>query len=380
MWGCLLSPAFAPVFGVIPSLSAVLFALALVLGAGLAVLASLALGLSITRSVRDSRRERVREELQDQLLERLFDPETTWSDWVEGLSGTEREVVEGLLDEYIRELDGRNLERLRALGEALCIPDRSMKRLGSRRAYDRLNALTWLALLDRPDKLRAAGFRPKTARERAAVARTRHERGEFDDTAEGLALLLAEATTQFSVFGQDTLYRIAIEEPAALFEVVADNYRSWSTPLLVQVLVVCQHVGSNVTTEDLSWLTGLLEHDDVTVREAATLALGNVGWRRDIRSPGLTTRLLDDPSPGVRRAVYRMLARWGDREALEMLAGALQTEKDARTRLAGTNALAEQREQFPVATGEQFGRAWLWSQEQVKYDRVARTRSLSVSE
>lgn len=376
----MLSLAAVPEPGSTLSLSVVLLVLGIVLGSLLTALALLTLGWSVVRSVADTRRKRVRDDLQEQLLDRLFDDEADWGDWVKRLSSTERGVVEGLLDEYIRELDGRNVERLRVLGEELEIPDRSMKRLGSRREYDRLDALTWLALLDRPDKLRAVGFRPKTTRERAAVARTRHESGDFDDTAEGLTLLLEDATTQFSVFGQDTLYQIALEEPAALFEVITDTDRSWSTPLLVQVLTVCQHVGSNVSTEDLSWLTALLEHDDETVRRAATLALGNVGWRRDIRSPALATRLINDPSFDVRRAVYRMLARWGDRAAIETLAGALQTEDNPQALVAGTNALAEQREQFPVATGEQFGRAWLWSQEQVNYDRVARTQSLSVSD
>jgi FOG: HEAT repeat len=376
----MLSLAAVPEPGSTLSLSVVLLVLGIVLGSLLTALALLTLGWSVVRSVADTRRKRVRDDLQEQLLDRLFDDEADWGDWVKRLSSTERGVVEGLLDEYIRELDGRNVERLRVLGEELEIPDRSMKRLGSRREYDRLDALTWLALLDRPDKLRAVGFRPKTTRERAAVARTRHESGDFDDTAEGLTLLLADTTAQFSVFGQDTLYQIALEEPAALFEVITDTDRSWSTPLLVQVLTVCQHVGSNVSTEDLSWLTALLEHDDETVRRAATLALGNVGWRRDIRSPALATRLINDPSFDVRRAVYRMLARWGDRAAIETLAGALQTEDNPQALVAGTNALAEQREQFPVATGEQFGRAWLWSQEQVNYDRVARTQSLSVSD
>lgn len=73
-----------------------------------------------------------------------------------------------------------------------------------------------------------------------------------------------------------------------------------------------------------------------------------------------------------------MLARGGDTEAIDMLTGALQTEDDPRARLAGTDALAEQREQFPVATAERLDRAWLWSSEQAEYDRLARTPDSSV--
>lgn len=377
-----LSPFSAVVSGIGSALSptVVLVVLATVLGVGLAVLAALTLGRSVVRSVGDSRRERVRDDLQDELVDRIFDPEVDWSAWVEGLSGLERSVAEELLDEYVRELDGRTVESLRGLGEELGIPGRSTNRLLSRREYERLGGLTWLALLGRPDQVRAAAFSPETVRERAAVARMRHETDDLDDATEGLKILLSDTTAQFSVFGQDTLYRIALQRPSALFEIARDSYESWPTPLLVQVLVVCQHVGSNVSTEDLSWLTALLEHDDPAVREAATLALGYVGWRRDIRSPALVTRLVADPSPRVRRAVYRMLARWGDTGAIEMLTGALQTEDHPQTRLAGTDALAEQREQFPLAMAGPLEQAWLWSQEQARYDSIARKQERSVGD
>ena len=364
--------------GFVLSSTVVVLVLGVVIGTALVVLAALTLGLSVVRAVRDSRRAQVRGELQDEMVDRLFDPETEWSDWVEGLSDVEREVAENLLEEYVRELDGETVETLRRLGEELGIPDRSTERLHSRREYRRLYALTWLALLGRPDRLRTATFQPETDRERAAVARMRHESDDLEDTAEGLELLLDGTTTQLSVFGQDTLYQITLAEPTALFELTGDSYRGWSTPLLVQVLMICQHVGSNVSTEDLSWLTALLEHEDETVREAATLVLGNLGWRRDVRSSRLVTRLVEDPSPRVRAAVYRMLARWGDTEAIDMLTGALQTEEHPRARLAGTDALAEQREQFPVATAERLDRAWLWSSEQAEYDRLARTPGSSV--
>jgi len=353
--------------------SPVVFVFGILIGTGLVALASLTLGLSVLRGVKNRRRARVRGELQDEMLDRLFDPETDWSEWVEGLSGVEREVTEDLLEEYIRELDGETVETLRRLGAELGIPDRSAHRLTSRREYRRLYALTWLALLGQTERLRTVPFQPETDRERAAVARMRRESDDFEDTAEGLGLLLDEKTTRLSVFGQDTLYQVALADPGTLFELVRESYQTWSTPLLVQVLVVCRHVGTNVSTEDLSWLITLLEHDDETVREAATLVLGNFGWRRDIRNPALVTRLLADPSSRVRAAVYRMLTRWGDTAALEQLGGALQTEDDPRARLAGTDALAEQREQFPVATAERLDQAWLWSKEQAEYDRLTRT-------
>jgi hypothetical protein len=368
------------VFGYGVPMVVILVLVALVVGLGLAVLFWLTVGLSVYRSVQRTRRQRVRAELRDQLLDVLFDPGADWTGWVEGLSGLERDVVETLLDEYLRELDGDNVEKLQALGDELGIPDRSRRRLAARGEYDRLYALTWLALLDRPDKLRAAGFSPRTPRERASVARLRHESGDLDSTREGIALLLAGATSQFSVFGQDTLYRIATDDPGALFAVAAENYRTWSEPLLVQVLVVCQHLGTSVTTEDLSWLTATLEHESDAVREAATLALGNVGWRSDVRDDSLLERLVDDPAPRVRSAAYRSLARWGDQQALGMLTGAVQTEDDAWARLAGTNALVRQREQLPDDSPPDLETAWAWSSENLEFDTVARRQETGVSD
>lgn len=364
-------------FGYTVPLVVVLAVIALVIGLGLVILFWLTVVWSIYRSVGTTRRQEVRDELQDQLLERVFEPETDWSPWVEDMSRTEREVVEELLDEYLRELDGQHVKTLQRLGDELGLPSRAQQRLNGRGTYRRLYALTWLALLDRPEKLRETDFTPRTPRERASVARLRYECDDLPDTMEGLKLLLDGATSQFSVFGQDTLYRIAIEEPSALFTVAADNYQSWSDALLVQVLVVCQHLGETVTTEDLDWLTSTLEHENDVVREAAAIALGTVGWRSDIRDDPRLDTVLEDSSPRVRGAFFRMLADWGDEQALDRLTTALQTEVDARARLAGTNALARQRDTLPDTDSEDLATCWAWSHEQVRYDRVARRQVVS---
>lgn len=358
----------------------VLVFVALVLGLALAVLFWLTVGWSVYRSVKATRHQRVRDELQNQLIDGVFDPETDWDQWVEKLSSVERDVVETLLREYLPELDGRDVERLRNLGESLGIPERSQKRLERRGEYGRLYALTWLALLNRPERVHAAEFSPQTPRERAAVARLRYESDDLDDPEEGIALLLDGATSQFSVFGQDTLYRIATDDPRALLEVAATSYRSWSEPLLVQVLVICQHLGTSVTTEDLSWLTATLEHENEAVREAATLALGHVGWRSDIRSDPFLPRLVNDPAPRVRGAVYQMLALWGDHQAVETLASALQSEQDPRARLAGTDTLVGQRERLPDDSSGALEQAWAWSSEHAEFDRAARLQEKVVSD
>ncbi len=348
--------------------------LALVLGLALVVLFVLAVGHSVYRSVRRSRLTAAREQLHDEFVERVFAPDPNWEAWVADHSDSETEVVESLLDEYLRELDGENARSLRALGATLGIPERSRKRLETGGEYDHLYALRWLTLLDEPEPLRQAAFTPTTARERAAAARLRHETGDFEQPREGIELLLEGASAQFTVFGQDTLYRIATDEPAALFAVAADSYRGWSESLLVQVLGVCRALGTSVTTESLSWLTALLEDDRPGVRGAAVGALESVGWRDDIRDERFVERLLDDPDPTVRAVAYGVLAQWGDEHALDALVGRLADEEAPRARLAGTDALATHRDTLPETVLPEVASVWEWSRERADHTRRVRRR------
>lgn len=232
--------------------------------------------------------------------------------------------------------------------------------------------MTWLTLLERPDRLHAADFTPRTARERASVARLRLESDDFESPREGISLLLDGVRSQFTVFGQDTLYRIGVVDPEALLDVAERTYQTWSDALLVQVLVVCQHLTAGITTTDLSWLTATLDSDNETVRAVAALALGNVGWRADIRNELFLDRLTRDPSARVRGSVYRMLARWGDEQALDTLVDALEDESDPRARLAGTDALVRHRSALARTQSTALGDAWTWSHEHAQYDRRAR--------
>ncbi len=367
-------------FGYSVPLTVVVVLIALVIGLVLAVTFWLTVGLSVYRSVGDTRRKRLRDDLADQLVDRAFDPETDWERWVAGLSATEREVAESLLDEYLRELDGQSVETLQNLGDELGIPGRAKRNLCRRGEHHHLRALTWLTVLNRPARLQTAGFTPQTPRERAAVVRLRHETGGLDQPREGVSLLLDGATEPFTVFGQDTLYRVATDEPGALLETAAENYRTWSEPLLVQVLTVCQHLGTSVTTENLSWLTATLEHDSEVVRAAAARALGNVGWRGDVREDPFVDRLVRDPSPRVRGAVYQTLARWGDERALGTLTDAVRTEDHPPTRLAGTNALVRRRDRLQGDVSAALANSWAWSREHASYDRVARQRTEQVGD
>ncbi|WP_255151177.1 HEAT repeat domain-containing protein [Halorarius halobius] len=343
---------------------------ALVLGVALTVSFSLTVGLSVYRAAARARRDRHRDRLREELLDRVFTPTAGWEPWVAGLSALEREVVESLLDEYLRELQGSDAERLRDLGEALGIPARSARRLDRRREYDRLQALTWLVLLQRPDLCRASNFTPRTPRERATVTRLYHDSDAPTTVADGLTLLLDGTDAPFTVFGQDTLYRVARRDPAALLSMAATRADAWPESLLVQVLEVCRELESSVGGGDISWLTATLEAESAAVRAASARALSGLGWREDLRGGRYLERLTGDPSPRVRAAVYRTLADWGDERALSVLAGALATETDARALVTGTDALARRRDR-PDAP-EVPAAAWAWSREQADYDRLAR--------
>jgi len=338
------------------------------------VLFALTVGPSVYRVVRRSRLTAARERLHDEFVGMVFAPDPDLEGWVADRSGSETEVIESLLDEYLRELDGGNARNLRGLGVTLGIPERSRKRLETGGEYDHLYALRWLTLLEDPEPLRQAAFTPTTLRERVAVARLRYETNDFEQPREGIELLLGDASTQLTVFGLDTLYRIATNDPDALFDVAADSYHGWPEPLLIQVLRVCRALGTSVTTESLSWLTALVEDDRPGVRGAAVGALQSVGWRSDIRNEQFVERLLDDPDPAVRAVTYGVLAQWGDEQALDALVGGLADERAPRARLAGTNALATQRDRFPEAVLPEVETAWKWSRERTNHAQRVRQR------
>jgi hypothetical protein len=351
----------------------VLIAVALVLGLALAVSFYLTIGLSVYRSVVDTRRERVRDRLQSEMLDRLFaegDPE--WESLVADLSDTERTVAESLLDEYLRELDGQEADQLRGLGGALGIPERARKHLEQGGKYTRLDALTWLTLLRESAPYEAAAFEPRTPRERAAVVTLLQETGELPDAETGIAILLDGHSEQFSVFGQDTLYRVARTDPEPLLMRARERYQTWPEPLLAQVLAVCAALETSVGSADLSWLTAALDSDNEAIRAAAANALGSFGWQSSLRNSMMLSKTTDDPSAKVRAAVYRMLAEWGDEQALTALLYALVSETDPRALTIGTTALVGRRDRIDVDAAAVLGPAWAWSFEHAEYDQLTR--------
>ncbi|MFY4813770.1 HEAT repeat domain-containing protein [Haloarcula sp. AONF1] len=353
-------------------ISVILAVIGLLVGIGLIVSLALTMGLSSYRYLKATQRSRVRSDVQSELLSRAFAPEPKWDEWAPTLSKTERSVATELLAEYLRELDGSEADSLKQLGVALGIPDEARADLERGHTFVRLQALTWLIRLDDPDPYHAASYEPTTQAERAAVARLLFQTGQLDTPAAGVELLLDGATTEFSVFGQDTLYRLAREAPDAMFALAANRYEAWSDALLAQVLLVHGQLGTGIRTADVSWLTSNLEADDEGVRAAAASALGSFGWRPELRDSRFLARATADSSPRVRGAVYEMLGSWDDQEAVTILLYALVSEEDPRALVRGTNALVRRQDQIGRSGPAVLGAAWEWSSEHVSYDSVAR--------
>jgi hypothetical protein len=358
-------------FGYTVPLTVVVVALALLIALALAVSMFLTVGLSVYRSVQDTQRERVQPDLRDELLSRLFGQDPDWDGLVADCSRTERRVLESLLDEHLRELDGSDADRLRELGDALGIPDRARRRLGSGNEYRRLHALTWLTLLRRPEPYVESSFEPETPRERAAAVTLLQACDRLPDAETGVSLLLDGANEQFSVFGQDTLYRVAHIDPEPLLARASSHYRDWPEPLLAQVLAVCSQLETSVGDHGLEWVTAALETENEAIRAAAADTLGSFGWRASLRDQLFLERATDDPSPRVRAAVYEMLASWGDREAITVLLFALVEETDPRALTLGTTALVGHRDRIDHDAAAVLGPAWDWSFEHSEYDRIA---------
>lgn len=333
----------------------------------------LTVGYSVGKSIQRRRRDSVREELRADILDRLYGPDDPgWESWVGGLSTLERSVVEALLDEYLRELRGSDIEPLFGLGDALGIPERSRRRLESGGYYERLHALTWLALLqDPPAVSELERHCSGTPRERAAAVRVLYASNHIDLASDGTRLLLGNTTSGFSVFGIDTLYRVAESNPMPVFERAASDWDAWDPALLQQVLLVTRHVNTVVGGADLSWVVDAQSSPDERTRIEATRTMGGYGWRRSLREQVRIDALTTDASPNVRTSAYRMLGEWGNEEAIETLLDAAARETDDRARVAAAEAIVPYLERYPVTLPPSLVDAWFWAAAHAAFDDIA---------
>ncbi|MDB2281480.1 HEAT repeat domain-containing protein [Halorubrum ezzemoulense] len=369
-----------------------------VLGSLLFAAAVLTLGYSLLAARRRRRRVPMRAALRSELLDRLYgrdDP--AWDEWVAGLSAAERDELESLLDVYLRELDGRDADALAGLGRALGVHERARREIANGGYWDRTHALVWLALLrDAPDRDLLRTHCTETPRERAAAARILYAAETDDCATTGVDLLLRDEPESFSVFGVDTLYRVAERDPSPFFERAAADFARWPPALQRQALLVVRHLTTVVGDADLSWVVGSLSSPDPSVRSAAWRALGAYGWNRAVRDTVDLAAIAADPTPPVRASAYRALGTWGDAEAIAAIEAAGTADPDARARVTAAETLVSQRTSAEAVdpndppradlgagrTASANGRsvdetaafdiAWAWAVEHARFDRLAR--------
>jgi hypothetical protein len=206
----------------------------------LVVTASLTVFRSVRRAALDRRREAAKRALMPGLLERLASEEPDWGTWLADRSPTERRELESEVDRLLRLLTGTDRDSLCVLATRLALGRRAADpfKMGDR--VRRLEALSWLALLDVPVDIDALSRRASGPDERAAVARICYERAILDANALGTELLLRTAAP-LSLLGLDTLYRLNEADPQALLEAGAAEREDWSPALLAQALRTIGH-------------------------------------------------------------------------------------------------------------------------------------------
>lgn len=334
--------------------------------------AVLTVGYSIYRRWRRRRREPIRRALRSGLLDRLYGSEPPdWEAWVSSLSATEQSELESLLDVYLRQLAGEDAKTLAGLGEALGISSRSRRHLQTGDYWDRVHALTWLALLrDPPDRTLLLTHCTNTPRERALAARVLYLSRTDDCATTGVKLLLQDNTNSFSVFGIDTLYRVGEIDPEPLFAQATANNEQWKPALTQQVLLVSHHLNTVVGTANLDWIRQLLSNPSGRIRREAYHTLASYGWNQQLRAQIDLSALADDTAE-VRASGYEMLGEWGDQSAIDSLCRLAVKEPNRRTRVAAANALYPHRHQIPPAVPRQLRTAWLWVAYHHYFDAVA---------
>lgn len=399
------TPAYGPVVGPQPR---VLALGVVVLGSLLAAAAAMTLGYSLLSARRRRRRDPMRAALRGELLDRLYGrDEPAWNEWVAGLSAAERDELESVLDAYLRQLGGRDAAELAELGAALGIPERARREIADGGYWSRIHALVWLALLrDAPDRDLLRAQCSETPRERAAAARVLYAAKTDDCATTGVDLLLRDDPESFSVFGVDTLYRVAERDPSPFFDRAAADFEAWPPALQRQVLLVVRYLTTVVGGADLSWVVAALSSPDATVRAAAWRALGAYGWNRRLRDAVDLNAISDEPTPAVRADAYRALGVWGDPEAVAAIEAAGTADPDTRARVVAAETLVAQRPpDEPLASSDPpqfvssaktetapatdpsaladdanaadddaapFDTAWAWAIEHTRFDRLAR--------
>lgn len=312
-----------------------------ILGLLLACVGGATSGLAAVQYRSTRRAEALRTGLRPAIVERLSADEPEWNGWIECLSEREREVLLELAEGLLRNVRGAEATKLRRLVGTLGVNERRLyDHIESGEPTAQHQALTWSMLLEYrfpPDVLLEHASRPRSIR--LAAARTLYETNESATLHAALRLLVQEGNEPLSVFGIDTLYRIANDRPDPLLDRARSDASGWDPAFLVQVLAVVRQCVSVVSPSSVVWIEEYVDHGSTDVREAAVLALGAYAWHPDVRNRLEFECLVDDPSAAIRRATYIALDSSDGSRERELLAEAARTEEDDRARLVAIRLL-----------------------------------------
>lgn len=318
-------------------------------------------GISVRRYRRDERTSELQPVITAELFDRLGEDDPDWETWVAGLSVAERVAARSVAERLLRQLRGAERRELGRLAFALGIDrDRLRQDIESGDLYPTLRALTWLALVEYPSVVDAAIDHCTWDRTvRSALARVLYENDDPRASRTGVDLLLGGGTEPLSVFGLDTLYRIARRDPSHLLERADDDHGTWSDPVLVQVLVAVRHGGSAIGPTSIAWVLDCL-YRDPEVQAEALLLLGEYGWSPRIREAVDLGAFCTHPEPTVRQAAYVALGEWGGDE-LESAAESIRDEPDDLARLVGIRVLRANGLDAIDEPSETFARTRQWA-------------------
>lgn len=319
--------------------------------------------VSLVRNRRDLAREAARETVSQELFGRLAKDNPKWDEWLSSLDRLQREIVRDVLYELLRQVTGSDRESLLSLARCLNVGDRMKHQMREGSTVDRQIALTWVALIDVPidnlEVFRAVADQPEL---RQPAARIFYERREsFRGPSEwGTRLLLWEGRDTLTVTGLATLYRLNRREANALLYQGRSYASSWQSNLTIQVLNVLSKCQITRYYERMRWVVGLTTHAKPDIRAAAIKTFGSVGWHKGIRDHLDIKEFVNDRSPAVRNAAYRMLGDWGDPLAANWLTIAAKQEPNERVRLEAIRNLHDLGlEESDVDTGHTEYWAWV---------------------
>lgn len=291
----------------------------------------LTIGMSIYAYRADRRRAAFESAVRSEMLLRLGLDEPQWGEWVADLGDGQREVAIAQLEEYLNLLEGEDRDRLIELADHLGLESLARSGVESNSQDERCQGIHRLALLGAEvdhDWLLEHLTEARVEREAAVSLLVLEDRREA--RRRGVELLLAG--DELTGYGVEMFYRLLEDDPVPAFDQLSEAELT-NPDLLSQVLLVLSQLQMTDEAVPLDPIVAYLSHDHEVVRERACLVLGTYGWREGLREQVEVKRLLDDPSPRVRSATYRMLSEWGDEQAVATLAEAVETESHERARI-----------------------------------------------